>query len=660
MTPRDKDSPAFLIFRTCLLTLLPAVSAVRAYADDSGEIVRHAVSAVAPSVVRIRMIGSSGAADLAVSSRVTTGVVISENGLVLTSVFGFTGQAAAIFVEDSSGNRVAAKVVATDHVRKLVLLQCEDGAFVTPVSSESHWPDVGASSIAVGRMYPGTEPSVSVGIISAVNRIYGLAVQTDAKISPVNYGGPLIDLDGRVLGILVPLSPNDSGDDIEAGVEWYDSGIGFAIPMVDALKSAEVLKRGQDRVRGVLGIRLSTRNPLASSFEVTAVHPDSPAAREGLKAGDQIIDANGVTIDRFGIFEAIVKRSYAGEGIRLMVKRGDELLNRELIFADQLVRPVRGYLGMIVGDVMQGTDDKVLGVQIRVLPESPLAKAGLPETAVLSAWQGKSLTSLEDLARLSRLAVPGQTVDLTWFVSTDDQAAKTVVVEPVKRPEAVVALPDDIIATVTRSSDSAEWKREEKDFGEDAGKVWFYTPQDVSDIELGIVVLLSDGSTPHEVVLNRWAAVCQLHNLILVVPVNAEKTELTREHRALIQKATVTAATDRKLDTDRVVLVTSTEQAEVCTELILQLRRRQFRAAAFVDAWPQISGIPAELLAAASPSSLMLTGNIQSRQRRALQQQAVAELKTSGAWVVEQSVSDEDGASVADRVANWALNLKVR
>ena len=75
------------------------------------------------------------------------------------------------------------------------------------------------------------KPNISVGIVSAVNRIWGKAIQTDAKISPTNYGGPLVDIAGRVLGVLVPLSP--MATDELAGVEWYDSGIGFAVPLDD-------------------------------------------------------------------------------------------------------------------------------------------------------------------------------------------------------------------------------------------------------------------------------------------------------------------------------------------------------------------------------------------------------------------------------------------
>src|SRR5438045_3720475 len=83
-------------------------------------------------------------------------------------------------------------------------------------------------ALALGRTWASADapPSVSVGIISALDRIWGKAVQTDAKVSPVNYGGPLVDVQGRVQGILVPASPR--GQDETAGHEWYDSGIGFA------------------------------------------------------------------------------------------------------------------------------------------------------------------------------------------------------------------------------------------------------------------------------------------------------------------------------------------------------------------------------------------------------------------------------------------------
>ena len=66
---------------------------------------------------------------------------------------------------------------------------------------------VGQWTIAVGRAFEGREPNMAVGVLSATDRIWGKAIQTDAAVSPNNYGGPLVDIAGRVLGVLVPLSP---------------------------------------------------------------------------------------------------------------------------------------------------------------------------------------------------------------------------------------------------------------------------------------------------------------------------------------------------------------------------------------------------------------------------------------------------------------------
>ncbi len=649
--------PVVLLIVSSLLT-----SCVHA-ADDAGAVIRKAVAAVSSSVVRIRMIGTGGGADLSVSSRVTTGLAISDDGFVLTSAFGFTSKAAAVFVEDAMGDRVAAKVVATDHVRKLVLLRCDGGKFVRARYSQGRWPAVGATGIAVGKMYPGDQASVSVGIVSAVNRIFGLAVQTDAKISPVNYGGPIIDINGDVMGILVPLSPQDSGDDIDAGVEWYDSGIGFAIPMRDALQTADELRKGEDRVRGVVGVGFSTKNPLATDFKIKKVYPGSPAAKAELQEDDTILEANGATIDRFGVFEAIVKSSYAGDTIRLLINRGNQKLKKDLLLADRVPRATPGYFGLLVGEPVEDKDDNIFGVRSRVVLDSPLAKAGLPETVVIRNWDDTKITSVKELIRLTQTAAAGVSVNLKWVTDVASTDVQESVVEPVKRNNTVVAFPKDAIADIAGTTDSVVWKRSEKTVGDDGGKVWFYAPEETSDIPVGIVVMLSEGDASQEAVLNRWKEVCRLHNLILVVPIAGEKKGLSREDMRFIQMAVaiaLAAKDGRKVDPARSVLVASAEQAEVCTGLVLQTRRRQFRAAVFVDSWPQISGASSALLAATSPSSLVLTGNIQSRQRMALMQQAVATLRKSNTWVVQQRISGDDEVSTEERIANWILNLKIR
>ena len=84
---------------------------------------------------------------------------------------------------------------------------------------------IGQWACALGRTFATEEPTVHIGIVSAQRRVFGRALQIDAYTSPANYGGPVVDVHGRVLGMAVPLSPAGRN----AGVEWYDSGIGFAV-----------------------------------------------------------------------------------------------------------------------------------------------------------------------------------------------------------------------------------------------------------------------------------------------------------------------------------------------------------------------------------------------------------------------------------------------
>src|SRR5262249_24167532 len=130
-------------------------------------------------------------------------------------------------------------------------------------------------------------PSVSVGIISALNRIWGKALQTDAKVSPTNYGGPLVDLEGRVQAVLVPASPQAEGE--TAGVGRDDSGIGFGSPLEDVNTALPRLKLGKDLKKGMLGVTMQGNDQYATAPAVGSVAPGSAADKAGLKQGDIIV-----------------------------------------------------------------------------------------------------------------------------------------------------------------------------------------------------------------------------------------------------------------------------------------------------------------------------------------------------------------------------------
>src|SRR5262249_21693362 len=149
-------------------------------------------------------------------------------------------------------DRFVAKVIATDHSRMITLLKIEATGLPVAEAVPQGEIRIGQWAIALGRALDpasGHAPSVSVGVVSALNRIWGRCLQTDAKISPVNYGGPLVSLDGRVLGVLIPANHMSEGE--TAGFEWYDSGIGFAVPLTQIMSVLPQLKAGKDLKRGL-------------------------------------------------------------------------------------------------------------------------------------------------------------------------------------------------------------------------------------------------------------------------------------------------------------------------------------------------------------------------------------------------------------------------
>ncbi len=346
---------------------------------------KAAAATVAPSVVRIETAGGreliGGASAIGPGAGVrkgtgpTTGVVVDKDGYIVSSAFNFANKPTDIFVTVPGRPRMVARVVANDTTRMVALLKVDAKDLPVPAAFPKGEVRVGQSALALGRTLEpelARLPSISLGIVSATGRIWGKAIQTDAKVSPVNYGGPLVALDGRVIGILVPASPR--GETEIAGLEWYDSGIGFAIPLEDVFAVLPRLKQGKDLHRGLVGITPKSTEQYTAAVEVGSVSPGSAAEKAGVKPGDTIVAIDGKPTANFSQLQHVLGPKYEGDTVSVTVRRDDKDQElKGLVLTAAVTAYSRPFLG-----ILPLRDDPEPGVEVRfVYPKGPADAAGI-------------------------------------------------------------------------------------------------------------------------------------------------------------------------------------------------------------------------------------------------------------------------------------------
>jgi serine protease Do len=270
----------------------------------------------------------------------TTGLICAADGYILTSSFNFLRDPTVITAALSNGRRFVARLVARDRAARLALLKIEAAGLPVPEWSPDDQLRVGQWALLAGYGHGGDAPALSAGIISALSRLDGRAVQSDVRASPANYGGPLFDLDGRVIGICVPKA--GKGEDEVAGVEWYDSGIGFAIRGDYIEHVLPRLRAGRDFDAGYLGLRLDPADPVAGGkpeeapqggVRVMEVLPGGPAGDAGLLPGDLITSFDQRPTSRPVDASRALVRLAAGERVSVTFRRDDVDKTCELVLA---------------------------------------------------------------------------------------------------------------------------------------------------------------------------------------------------------------------------------------------------------------------------------------------------------------------------------------
>jgi len=552
---------------TLLACLAAAIQPARA--EDDLEALEQrafqaAVDRVAPSVVRIETVGGrERVGRVLFGTGPTTGLVIDPEGYVVSSAFNFLNEPDSILVRLPDGSHKPAEVVATDHNRMLVLLKiATDQPTAVPEIVPEGEMRVGQWAIAVGRTFEADRPNVSVGILSALNRVWGKAIQTDAAVSPNNYGGPLVDVRGRVLGVLVPLSPQAATE--VAGVEWYDSGIGFAIPAWHVREILPKLKRGEDLRPGVIGISLPRGNPSTSEPVIAARHPNSPAREAGLEAGDRILQIDGRKIVRASQIKEAIGRRYAGDTVRLVISRGDERIERELELVAKLEPYERPMLGILPMRPRAGSDDRPGGVTVRyVYPKGPAAEARLERGDVLLALEGEPIDGADELRRRISDRQPGDEVELEIRRGQ----------ETVRRKVRLGRLPEDLPPeSLPPARDRGGRPAEvpaEKDAADraQAGSIQLKIPELENDarayvperydpaVRHGLIVWLQGpGKFDWDELLARWKSHCDRGELILLAPKPAGADGWQPGEVTLVRKLLDEVTSAYTVDPARIVL----------------------------------------------------------------------------------------------------------
>jgi serine protease Do len=315
-----------LLFFFCLFISDTAFS----FGDDDSFQTRQAVHSVVPFLVRIDTIGGrEKTGDELVNEGAGSGFLLDRQGFVLTSAFHFLHEPTSILLQFSDGTKKIAQKVATDRNRMLTLLKVENLnddflnnlAATPPEIRTKDSVSIGESCIAVGVALSRDEPNIALGIISGKNRIWGKAFQTDAAVSPNNYGGLLIDRQGKLLGILVPLSM--TSDELAAGAEMYDAGVGMAIPFEDIHKETILakLKNGNDLEQGFTGIQFKENRIFIGEAIIDQVQPDSPAAQAGIRTGDRITAIDGNPVESALQVTVNLRTRYDGETVTFRLLR---------------------------------------------------------------------------------------------------------------------------------------------------------------------------------------------------------------------------------------------------------------------------------------------------------------------------------------------------
>ncbi len=278
-----------------------------------------------------------------------SGFIVSNDGLVLTNKHVVSDTAAQYTVITSDGKKYPAKVLARDPSQDLAIIKVEATSLAAAKIGDSNSIKLGQTAIAIGYSLGEFSNTVSVGVISGLARTITASgsefgtetlqgvIQTDAAINPGNSGGPLLNLKGEVIGI-------------NTAVASSAQSIGFAIPINRAKKDIQsVRSTGLIKVP-YLGVRYVTIDAdlvkskklpvtegvlISSDGANSAVAPNSPASKAGIKSGDIITQFGETKIDSNHQLSDIIRNYNIGDVVDVKIFRGSQTLDFKVILEER-------------------------------------------------------------------------------------------------------------------------------------------------------------------------------------------------------------------------------------------------------------------------------------------------------------------------------------
>jgi S1-C subfamily serine protease len=276
-----------------------------------------------------------------------SGFVVDKDGTILTNAHVVDGADEVTVSFEEGGDSIDAEVKGVDPDTDLAVLKIDpsevEDLTVLPLGDSSEL-EVGDPVVAIGNPF-GLQRTVTTGIVSALQRQIDApsgfsisnVIQTDAPINPGNSGGPLLDSQGRVIGI---------NSQIATGGGQGSVGIGFAVPVNTAKDLLPRLRAGKEIERAYLGVSMATVNedlaneadlPVGSGALVESVEEGTPAEEAGLRgseidelsgdltrAGDVIVGINGEPVRSADDVVSTVAGMQPGDTAELEVYRGDD------------------------------------------------------------------------------------------------------------------------------------------------------------------------------------------------------------------------------------------------------------------------------------------------------------------------------------------------